>query len=245
MSSSSLHRWIAWLTALPLLWMALTGALLGFSSEMDRIMHVQLMTTPMSQQPTLPESAQYDLIQQAYPHYQWVAFTPAQNPVDTSMALLKDEQGVLWQVFLNPKLGEVNGARALADDWTFVLKRWHGFSLLGDQAGKFLVILSTVALLLVLLSGWMRLREQKESTYSLHRLMGQWGTGLLVLIALSGLFLFAQSSGLWESSIDWASVHQGDWLGMPGRLLWVIVSLLLVWLIVGGLWSASSHKKNY
>jgi len=66
-----------------------------------------------------------------------------------------------------------------------------------------------------------------------------------VLIALSGLFLFAQSSGLWESSIDWASVHQGDWLGMPGRLLWVIVSLLLVWLIVGGLWSASSHKKNY
>jgi uncharacterized iron-regulated membrane protein len=240
-----LHYWLAWMFALPLIWLSLTGAMLGFSAEMDRIMHVDLMTTPMSQQPTLPELVQHELIRQAYPHYQWMAFTPAQNPVDTSMAVLSDEQGRLWQVFLNPKLGEINGLRPLAEDWSFVLTALHRFAFLGEALGKVLVILSTLALLLVLITGWMQSREQIQERYSLHRLLGQWLMLLVLLLSLSGLLVLAQNS-LWiESVISWASVHQGDWLGIPGRLLWVIISLSLAWLIMGGLWLASTHKKAF
>ncbi len=241
-----LHYWLAWLFALPLIWLSLTGALLGFSTEMDRIVHVELMTTPLSQQPTLSESVQHELIRQAYPHYRWVAFTPAQNPVDTSMALLRDEQDQLWQVFLNPKLGEVNGIRALSDDWSVILMRWHRFAFVGDELGKVLAMVSTLALLLVGFSGWMHSKEQTQKRYSLHRLLGQWLTPLLLVVLVSGLLLFAQNSGWFVTSMDWwASLHQGDWLGMPGRLLWVVASLLLAWLIVGGLWLASTHKKDF
>ncbi|MBD3767277.1 MAG: PepSY domain-containing protein [Gammaproteobacteria bacterium] len=243
--SRRLHRWLAWLFALPLIWLSLTGALLGFSAEMDRIMHVELMTTPLSQQPTLPESVQQALIHQSYPHHHWVAFTPAQNPVDTSMALLRDEQGELWQVFLNPKLGKINGVRRLAEDWTVMLTYGHKFVFLGDLWGEGIVFLSTIALLLVLTSGWQQARQQTHSVYSLHRLIGQWVTPLMLVVSLSGLLLFAQNSGWPVTSMNWASVHQGDWLGIPGRLLWVLVSLSLAWLIIGGLWLASTHQKGY
>lgn len=240
-----LHYWLAWLFALPLIWLSLTGALLGFSNEMDRIAHVELMTTPLSQQPTLSESVQHELIRQALPHYQWVAFKPAQNPVDTSMALLRDDQDQLWQVFLNPKLGEVNGIRALSDDWTVMLTRWHRFAFVGYELGKLPAMLSTLALLLVVLSGWILSKKQTQQRYSLHRLLGQWLTPVLLVVLVSGLFLSAHNNGWFVSSMNWASLHQGDWLGMPGRLLWVVASLLLAWLIVGGLWLASTHKKDF
>lgn len=243
--ANHLHRWLAWLFAFPLIWLSLTGALLGFSDEMDRIVHVELMTTPMSQQPTLPESVQHDRIRQAFPSYQWVAFTPAKNPVDTSVALLKDEHDQLWQVFLNPKLGEVNGIRALSEDWSEILMDWHRFAFLGDQLGSLVAIFSTTALLLILLTGWMRSKEQTQKRYSLHRLLGQWLTPILLVILLSALAFLLQNSGWFASSIDWLSIHQGQWLGMPGRLLWVLVSICLLWLIIAGLWLVSTHKKDY
>lgn len=243
--SQGLHRWLAWLFALPLIWLAITGALLGFSAEMDRIMHVELMTTPLSQQPTLPESVQHDLIEQAYPQFQWVAFTPAQNPVDTSMALMKDEQGVLWQVFLNPKLGEINGLRAFAEDWSQQLTQWHRFAFLGEGLGKAVAFISSLALIGVLLTGWVESRQQTRMHYSLHRLLGQWLTPLLLVLVVSGVLVLAQAAGSLSTGIDWVSVHQGDWLGLPGRLLWVMVSVALAWLIIGGLWLVSTHRRDY
>ncbi len=240
-----LHYVLAWLLALPLIWLALTGALLGFAAEMDRIMHVELMTTPMSQQPTLPESAQIELIRQAYPQHQWVAFTPSQNPVDTSMALLRDEQSHLWQVFLNPKLGVINGMRPLADDWKLTLTAWHKFDFLGSTVGQTIVLVASLGLLLTLLTGWIQSLTQMSKSYSLHRLLGQWMTPILLVLVISGILLGSQNAEWIQTDVNWASIHQGDWLGMPGRLLWVMASLGLAWLVMGGIWLASVHKKDY
>lgn len=240
-----LHRGLAWLFALPLIWIAITGALLGFSAETDRIMHVELMTTPMSQQPTLPEPVQRERIQQGFPDAELISFSPAKNPVDTSMALIKDQQGELWQVFLNPKLGEINGKRLLADDWSVMLSQWHRFAFLGDSNGRALIALSSIALLLVLLSGWMQSNGKAQAAYSLHRLVGQWLSPFIMLIAVSGLLLGSQQANSLVGEMVWSAIHQGDWLGIPGRLLWVVSSVALAWLIMGGLWLASTHKKDY
>lgn len=240
-----LHLGLSWLFALPLIWIAITGALLGFSAETDRIMHVELMTTPMSQQPTLPEAVQRERIQQAFPDAELIAFSPAKNPVDTSMAQMKDQQGELWQVFLNPKLGEINGKRPLAEDWSVVLSQWHRFAFLGDSVGRGLIALSSIVLLLVLLSGWMQSSGKSQAVYSLHRLVGQWLTPLLVVLVVSGILLWLHHSQWMQTGVDWVSIHQGDWLGLPGRLLWVVASVSLAWLIIGGLWLASTHKKDY
>lgn len=240
-----LHYVLAWLFALPLIWLSLTGALLGFAAEMDRIMHVELMTTPMSQQPTLPESAQKALIRQAYPQHQWIAFTPSQNPVDTSMALLRDEQGGLWQVFLNPKLGVINGIRPLSDDWKLTLTAWHKFDFLESIMGQTMVFIASFGLLLTLLTGWLQSLKQMSKSYSLHRLLGQWMTPILVVLVISGILLGSQNAEWIQTDVNWASIHQGDWLGMPGRLLWVMASLGLAWLVMGGIWLASVHKKDY
>ena len=245
MTARSVHRWLAWALALPLLWLSLSGALLGFAAEMDRIMHVELMTTPMSQQPTLSETIQRNLIAQAYPAYQWLSFSLAQNPVDTSLAVMQDDTGRAWQIFLNPKLGVINGVRPLESDWKLVLTDWHKFGFFPKPWGEWVAAVSTVLSLAVVISGWAQSRHQGQSNYSLHRLAGQWASPLLGVLLVSGLLLFAQSVDWISASLDWASVHQGDWLGMPGRLLWVLLSLLLAWLVIGGLWLVSTHKKDY
>lgn len=111
--------------------------------------------------------------------------------------------------------------------------------------GQTMVFIASFGLLLTLLTGWLQSLKQMSKSYSLHRLLGQWMTPILLVLVISGILLGSQNAEWIQTDVNWASIHQGDWLGMPGRLLWVVVSFGLAWLVMGGIWLASVHKKDY
>lgn len=236
------HRWLAWLFALPLLWLAITGALLGFAHELDRIVHVELMTTPWSQQPSMTEVEQRQQLQLAYPQWQLLNLSLAKNPVDTSVATMQDGNGVRWQVFLNPKLGHINGVRLVEDDWFERLSAAHRLAFLG-VAAPWVVSLLMLGLLLIVISGLMHGYRQHRSVVSLHA----WVAMMLVpmisvwMITGFGLVVHTEDTSItkgWLMPTELLALHTGSALAMPGRLLWVISAVGLI-----GLWLYALAKR--
>ena len=317
-----LHGWLALLFALPLLLVSLSGAMLGFARESDRIFNVDLLAAPFSVSPPLPPERWLETARQVYPGMRIIGLGLPLTPVDTAFVLMEDDAGGRHEVHIHPRTGEPRGSRP-TDAGLYGLA-WHlHTTLLLGESGRWITRLAAVGLLLTILSGLLlRGRTQVRGIAGrTHPLLGMTSAPVLALIAASGLLFLAWQPGYgnvqhlalhtpahrfdlpdptpaltalqltqpkcvprWVAplaqegvriaceepqhagtlgvrwfawSADGGLVHQadgartgellydlhtGELLGMPGRILWVIASLAVPFLILGGLASRSARR---
>jgi uncharacterized iron-regulated membrane protein len=320
----SLHSWLALLFALPLLLVSLSGAVLGFARESDRIFNVDLLAAPFSTAPLRPPTQWLETARQAHPDMRIVGLGLPVTPVDTAMVLMEDKGGALYEAHIHPRTGEWRGSRSANAGLYSLAWRLHT-TLLFSETGRWINRLAAIGMLFLIFSGlFLRRRSQSLGMAGrTHPLLGSMTAPVLALIATSGLLFLAwqpsygnvqhlvlrapahsfaltdptaalaalqtsqpECAPRWISPLTpeavriaceephhagtlgvrwfaWSAeggllpqadgsragellydLHTGELLGMPGRFLWVIVSLAVPFLILGGFASRSARRNS-
>ena len=326
----TLHGWLAFLFAIPLILASLSGAMLGFARESDRMFNVDLLSAPMSSAPLQSVDALFNAAQAAFPAARIIGMAPATTPVDATLVLMVDGNDHRHEVYLHPRTGELRGHRDI-DDSFFGLAHALHTSLFLNDSGRWLIRFAALGLLLTALSGvLLGTRTQSRGTAArIHPLLGMTTAPVLALIGASGLAFLSWQPGYgniqrmaltaqpasielrspqaaldavhniypdctprWISALDteritlicdtpnhagtlgtrsmeWHgehdprfsmnttgitqapttgellyNLHTGELLGMPGRILWVMASLAVPFLILGGFASRKARLKH-
>jgi len=228
----SIHLSLALLFALPLLLASLSGALLGFARESDRIINVNLVSAPFSSAPVQSIEALESVVQKQFPDLKIVEFHPAKTAFDSTVFIMQDAQKNKHEVFIHTQTAEIRGSRLAEDDFYAQVHRFHTTLVLGD-VGSWITRLGALGLFLTTLSGLLLRRQSYRQSLSarLHPLLGMTAAPVLLVIATSALLIaFSDGSSTWLHQL-----HTGELFAMPGRVLWVLASLAVPLLLYGGI----------
>lgn len=318
----NLHGWLALLFALPLLLASVSGAMLGFARESDRMFNVDLLGAPFSAAPLQSIQQLLDTAREAHPDRRVIGLGLSATPVDATLVLMEDAAGSRHEVYIHPRTGELRGSRFTGSSLYGLTWRIHT-TLLVDETGRWITRFAALGLLLVTLSGLvLRGRTQAHGIAArTHPLLGMTSAPVLAVIAATGLLFIAWQPGYgnvqhliqntrgagleladptsaltalqatqpgciarWIAPLPgdglrlaceeahhagtlgvrwlvWSAagtlepdaqatqagellynLHTGELLGMPGRILWVLASLAVPILILGGLASRLARR---
>lgn len=318
----TLHGWLALLFALPLLLASVSGALLGFARESDRMFNVDLLAAPFSASPQRSIQHLLATAREAHPDRRVIGLGLSTTPVDATLVLMEDTAGARHEVYIHPRTGELRGSRPAQSSLYGLAWRLHT-TLLLSETGRWITRLAALGLLLVTLSGLV-LRSQAVArgiAARTHPLLGMTSAPVLGVAAATGLLFMAWQPGygnvqhliqntrgtgheladptpalaalqatLPDCTARWIAplpegglrlaceephhagtlgvrwltwspggplkpdsratlpgellydLHTGELLGMPGRILWVLASLAVPILILGGLASRNARR---
>lgn len=189
---NSVHRVLAVVLFLPLIWLAVTGALLGFAGETDRVFHPELLSSPHEGSAELPWVQQAEKL--GAQGDQWLAFFPAQTPFDPSYWV--DANGVAH--YVNPETGAVRGQRLLSQSWPYVLMRWHkGEWPVVAPLFHWVAIVASLGLFFLIATGLMLLiKTRKRIALPTHNLIGAISAPPLIILLVAVGFL------LWRAPLS-------------------------------------------
>jgi len=195
-----LHRWIGLTMGLVVAVVSLTGAILTFEPELDHFFYSDLWTVEAGTTRISPAAALRVLREEA-PERRVVMLRTWTDPTRSYAA---DLVGGL-QVFVDPYSGDVLGKRVHSRTLFGRTMSLHR-SLLAGEAGRKLVTIATIAMVLLIGLGlivwWpgskrlarrgllLRLRRGwKKVNYDLHNVMGFYASLYLLLLSLTGIIL--------------------------------------------------------
>lgn len=228
----SLHAILALVFALPLVLVSLSGALLGFARESDRIINVDLVSASWSSAPAQSIDALESVVRKQYPKLRVIEVHPAKTTFDSTVFIMQDAKKQMHEVFIHSQTAEIRGSRLASDSFYAQVHRLHTTLTLGDF-GVWMTRLAALGLLLTSLSGLLLRRQshQKSISARLHPLLGVTAAPVLLVIATSALLIaFADSPSAWLHQL-----HTGELFAMPGRVLWVLASMAVPLLVYGGI----------
>lgn len=196
------HRALAIILILPLLWLAVTGALLGFAAETDRILTPELLSTPHlpGHERDWSNQLPFELIHSD----QWIGFAPAATPFDPS--IWQSAANTLW--YVNPQSAELRGHRPTDAGVQACLLRLHTGDFLGVQwVYRVIALIASAGLGLLIVSGlWAGRQSGRQTQLPLHTLIGVLSAAPL-LILLSAVAVLA-----WGASRDELQPRGSAWV---------------------------------
>lgn len=216
----ALHGVLALVFALPLLAVALSGAMLGFARESDRMFNVDLLAAPASAGEALPIDLLLHRVRDAYPERSMIGLALPQTPVDALLVLTEDPQGLRHEVYIHPRSGELRGERTVEEGLYAWAWRLHT-RLVSGEIGPWISRISALGLLLLIASGLaLRRTSASQGIARAHPLLGLTSAPVLVIIAASGLFFMIERPDYGHAQRQ--VLHtQGESLGLgdPGAAL--------------------------
>jgi uncharacterized iron-regulated membrane protein len=201
-----LHRWLALAAAIPLIILGLTGAVITFENELDRMLNPQLSYV-VPREPRLAWQTLVDRVSQAYPRERVASLRLPGG--DNRSAELSLGSGLL--VYADPYDGTILGSRRRQDILTAKIHQFHTNLWLGPRGG---LVMGSSALALLVLGGsglvlWWRSKAMRFTWrspwprlhYDSHSALGLYGLGFWLLIGFTGAMMtfedFAQPAINW------------------------------------------------
>lgn len=121
-----IHRWLAFVIALPLLYLSITGVLLAFADEVERIFYPELRTVAPRAEPFADEVWARVLEWEAKDDgYRVLALTFPASAYDSAEITALSPDGSLSSIFLNPYDGAVLGEKRHDQRWGGRLLELH------------------------------------------------------------------------------------------------------------------------
>jgi len=176
-----------------------TGSLLVFRDEIDAALNPSLFKV-MAEQRRMPVEEIVPLVKKQYPNYQfsYMALPGKSPPSPYIFYNLKKEE----QFFINPYTGKMTGKRMYESSFIHIVTDIHT-SLLVPVAGKYIVGISALILLILTITGlrlwipkkWKQLKQVltvnfkasfKRQNYDWHNVLGFYSAPVVSLIALTG-----------------------------------------------------------
>ncbi len=201
-----LHRWLALAAMVPLVLLGLTGAVLTFENELDRVLNRALWSVPAGR-PRLDWQGVVDRVQARYPRDRVTAVRlPGHESQAAELALAS---GLL--VYCDPHDGAVMGARRRSEIQMARIHQFHTNLLVG-RYGSQVMGLAALGLVVLSLSGlvlwWrgkiaaIRLRgSSRRLVYDAHSALGLYGLVFWVVLGATGATMtfeaFAEPALYW------------------------------------------------
>ncbi len=190
-----LHLALAFCFALPLISLALSGAALSFSNEIDSALNPDLLNcAPSPKKQSLSLDKLMTHIRQALQndnHLRLETIFPAKTPFDTTRVDYINAQQALVQAFFNPYTGKLLGKRLAEDTLTSVLTRWH-YDLWLPTWMHWIFVISSFGFLALILSGLSIFLKKPKL---LHAKVGSILFSIWGIITISAILISVWSHG--------------------------------------------------
>lgn len=178
----------------------LSGAILVYAAPLNRALHPELWDVKPGAERLGPDSV-LALARSAHPELNAIALTLPSDP--THPWTVRFQGGLM--VYVDPYRGRVLGDHDERRSFTGVVEGLHTALLIG-RPGLWAVVGSTIALIVMLLTGyvlwWPRTKKESKRSFTIqwragwkrfnydgHNVIGFYASGYLLLIALTGLLL--------------------------------------------------------
>lgn len=196
----SLHRYAGVMTGILLVIICLTGSLLIFEPELDRLLNPKLFyITPQTQQ--ISKQKVVNIAQKAYPNLKPHRVSVPQKNNEIYAVRMVSPQVQYTDIYINPYNGKIVGSRPGKQNLYSFLIDIH-VSLLAGDTGKIVVGIYGLSLLFLILTGiilWPGWRKVATGfqirwkspaillNYDLHKVGGILSAVFLILITFSGV----------------------------------------------------------
>jgi uncharacterized iron-regulated membrane protein len=192
----NIHLYLALATAAFVILIGLTGSIMAFEQEIDRLLHRKLVyVTPGTTKLSFSEISA--IVNKAVPGQRIEAYFPSTAPELSCVASI--ESGL---VYVNPYTGQVLGTRANEPEFLDYVHQLHlrlAWHREGDP-GKKIMSWTGVAMLFLLLSGvilwWSQKRIAIRSSsrgrpfwFDLHNAVGIFSLFFLLILTITGIFI--------------------------------------------------------
>lgn len=199
------HRLIGLCAALFLIALGLTGSVIAFENDWNRMLNPQILRVAPRGQPLAWEVIRLD-VEEREPEWRVQRiYMPAVESESTYVRLVSRSSAVTREIYVDQYTGRILGRKELANQLIWKIHELH-INLGAGVAGSQLVFGASIALLLLAVSGlclwWprpifrFRLGQQFARTnYDLHRTLGFWSSVAMALFAITGINLHLQTGG--------------------------------------------------
>jgi uncharacterized iron-regulated membrane protein len=217
-----LHLWMGLGAGLLVFVLALTGTLLVFDNEIDRLLNPRLLTVA-PQANNLPLADLAKRTEQAYPGHRTIAISMNPRPAAAWQVILGGRSLIF--AYINPHTGEVLGSRQRDKYFMYYVHQLHTHLLLGRKGDPF-VAYGTLCLMFLLLSGlylwWQRklLTMQtagsfRRINFDLHNISGFYSLLFLLVVVFTGLMMSFPTLYPVVHKIAGASEDEPDEVDLP------------------------------
>ncbi len=228
-----IHWMLAFLFAFPWMTLAITGAGLGFSDEIDRALNPDLRNVPPKYgQPPLALNQLVQAVEQQLSPQKLLAIYPARTPFDTTRVdyLAKGKRGnrdirgnkqQVKQAFFNPVTGQFKGERNWQDALPIWLANWHVYLSQGQWI-HWVLLVSCLGLGSMVFTGWLMVRRRLRdgSHLSVHAQVGVGLSFVWMAMVLSavwvGFFQMGEVGFSARSEMSLLNASKGYDLNQPG-----------------------------
>jgi uncharacterized iron-regulated membrane protein len=197
------HRWVGLVISLPLIAVALSGAVLVFEDAIDRALNPSLFYVTPGEH-SLPFQDLVTRVKAAYPTAQLASFIFPERPDHSVQLYTRTTQGTpgASAVFVNQYIGQVLGHRSAAERESGLARRIHLLHtrLFAGQIGEWTVGAITALTLFMAIVGlilwWPRKiftvrtgASGRRVNFDLHNVFGLYASAVFLFIALTGMMM--------------------------------------------------------
>ncbi|MEG3964028.1 MULTISPECIES: PepSY-associated TM helix domain-containing protein [unclassified Microcoleus] len=194
-----LHLYLGLVVGIFLAVIALTGSLLVFSPEIERLFNPQLLQV-IPQAERIPLEKVLQVVEKAYPQNQALSILLPREAKEVCQVSMQSKSEEVVSVYVNPYSGEIKGARLWKETFTGFIFTLHA-ELAGGEFGHFVVGICGLVMLgltftgLVLWTGWRNLARGfsinwkahwQRTVFDLHNVSGIVSVAFLILISATG-----------------------------------------------------------
>jgi len=192
--------------------LSLTGAIIAFENELNRVVNPQLLKVHPHGQ-ALPWELVRRRVEEATPAWRVQRiYMPASAEDSTYVRLVSRASGSTDEIYVDQYTGRVLGRKQLANPLIWKIHELH-INLAAANTGSEFVVWSCAGLLCLALTGlylwWprkvFRFRTRApfaRANYDLHRSLGFWSSAVMLLFAVTGLNLHIQTGGTLFQMMD-------------------------------------------
>jgi uncharacterized iron-regulated membrane protein len=205
------HRYVGLATAAFLVVSGLTGSILAFEGEYDRLMHSSLWRVE-------PEASRLNE-QDLFDRVEHEMTSPGSRETVEQIQIIGDRTAQVFsltdgrQVYVNPYNGSILGTRergpSTSEKFFYSVRQLH-VRLLAGNVGRWVVDIATGALLLLVPTGiylwWKKKRASlnlkaswPQINWDLHNVLGLYGFVVMLLLASTGLLIEFEAPLYWVS----------------------------------------------
>jgi len=202
-----LHSWMGVITGVLMIVIALTGVVLVYGAEVDRLLNQDIKLRPVPTHPASVDAMLRAVRARFSDHHVGLISFPIdeQAPYVTSLRKITSEgEFVRYQVYLDPGSGEIVGQRVSGNYFTSWLLRLHAALILPDRWGEPLVAVLGIIMALSGVTGLWVYRKKIWDALKFSRTTARLGT----MHANLGVWtcLFAVLLGITGTILNWSSV---------------------------------------
>lgn len=209
-----LHLYLGLVVGIFLAIIALTGSLLVFGPEIERLFNPQLLQV-IPQAERIPLENVLQIVEKAYPQNQALSILLPREAKEVCKVWMMSKSEEIVNVYVNPYSGEITGTRLKNETFTGFILTLHA-ELAGGEFGHLVVgICGLVMLLLtvtgvVLWTGWRNVARGfainwkarwQRTVFDLHNVSGIVSVAFLILISATGAAIIFYTP--FESALYW------------------------------------------